>query len=115
MLAESGVGSTEDILRAKSEFGLGLFIRSLVGLDRAAAKDALGSFTDGKPMSANQIEFVDLVVNHLTEHGVMEPARLYESPFTDIAPQGPDALFSSSQIDQLFAALSAIRAGAQAA
>ena len=32
----------------------------------------------------------------LTAHGVMEPARLYESPFTDITPRGPDGLFQAA-------------------
>jgi type I site-specific restriction endonuclease len=35
-------------------------------------------------LSVNQIEFVNLIVNHLTEHGAMEAAMLYESPFTDL-------------------------------
>ena len=39
--------------------GLGLFVRSLVGLDREAAKGALGGFLAGKTLSANQIEFVE--------------------------------------------------------
>jgi type I site-specific restriction endonuclease len=38
----------------------------------------------GKTLGANQIEFVNLIVDHLTEHGVMPAALLYESPFTDI-------------------------------
>jgi type I restriction enzyme, R subunit len=43
MLAENGVGAAEDIRRAAAEsHGLGLLVRSLVGLDRGAAKDALG-------------------------------------------------------------------------
>ena len=88
MLGESGVGGPEDISRAKATSrGLGLFVRSLVGLDREAAKEALGGFLAGKTLSANQIEFVNLIVNHLTEHGVMEAALLYESPFT--APPPP--------------------------
>jgi type I restriction enzyme R subunit len=58
---------------------------------------------------------VNLIVNHLTEHGVMEPARLYESPFTDLTPRGPDGLFSSSQVDELVRILNTVRTRAIAA
>lgn len=116
MLTENGVGAAEDIQRAAEESqGLGLFVRSLVGLDRQAAKEALAGFLNGKTWSANQIEFVNLIVNHLTEHGVMEAARLYESPFTDLTPRGPDGLFSSSQVDELVRILNAVRTMATAA
>ena len=64
---------------------------------------------------ANQIDFVNLVVNHLTEFGVMTASRLYESPFTDKTPHGPDAIFSSSQVDELLDALGAVNATAIAA
>ncbi|MBI5015603.1 MAG: DEAD/DEAH box helicase family protein [Deltaproteobacteria bacterium] len=111
MLAESGAGSAEDIERAKAEAkGLGLFVRSLVGLDREAAKKALGSFVGVK--GASQIEFVNLIVEHLTEHGTIPASRLYESPFTDVAPQGPDALFSSSEVDRLVEILHEVEATA---
>ena len=88
MLVESGFGKTDELRRAAEEsHGLGLFVRSLVGMDRSAAKDAMRSFLAGKSLSANQIEFVNLVVDHLTEHGTVAPDRLYESPFTDITPR----------------------------
>ncbi|MBS1697336.1 MAG: hypothetical protein JST25_02905, partial [Actinobacteria bacterium] len=64
---------------------------------------------------ANQIEFVNLVVDHLTEHGAMDAARLYESPFTDLTPRGPDGLFSSAQVDELLAAIEGVRRTAIAA
>jgi type I restriction enzyme R subunit len=116
MLIESGVGAAQDISRAKTESqGLGLFVRSLVGMDREAAKEALAGFLAGKTLGANQIEFVNLIVNQLTEHGVMDGARLYESPFTDLTPRGPEGFFSSAQVDELMAAIERIRATAIAA
>lgn len=115
ILVENRVGAAEDVRRAATESqGLGLFVRSLVGLDRAAAKSALAGFVGGT-FNASQIEFVNLIVDHLTEHGVMEASRLYESPFTDVTPHGPDALFNSNQLDQLIRSLDAVRASAIAA
>jgi type I restriction enzyme R subunit len=51
----------------------------------------------------------------LTEHGVVEAARLYESPFTDLTPHGPDALFKATEVDELLRTLQAVRATAVAA
>lgn len=113
ILAESGAGSSDDLERAAKESeGLGLFVRSLVGLDREAAKHELASFLSGSTMTSNQIEFVNLIVDHLKAHGVMPPERLYGSPFTDISPLGPDGLFSSQQVDDLIAVLETVRARA---
>jgi type I restriction enzyme, R subunit len=116
LLSNSGTGGPDDIRRAAHESkGLGLFVRSLVGMDRSAAKEVLAGFIQGKTFTSNQLEFVNLVVDHLTEHGVMEAARLYESPFTDIAPYGPDGLFPAGDIDELLQVLDGVRATASEA
>ena len=48
MLAGSGIGNAGDLRRAAEENeGLGLFVRSLVGLDREAAKQAFEGFLAG--------------------------------------------------------------------
>lgn len=106
ILLENGLGNPEDLDRAKQEAqGLGLFVRSLVGLDREVAKQEFGKFLADKTLNANQIEFINMIVDYLTEHGAIEASRLYESPFTDFASQGVDSLFTVSQVDELFALL----------
>lgn len=107
-------GSTpEEINAAKKEaHSLGLFVRSLVGLDREAAKKALSQFTQTGTMTANQMEFVNLIVNHLARRGIIELARLYESPFTDVHPFGLDGLFKEDSTLALLAALNAVRQNA---
>jgi type I restriction enzyme R subunit len=115
LLGECG-GTAGDLERAKKEArGLGLFARSLVGMDREAAKQAMDGFLTGKTLNSNQIQFVNMVVEHLTEHGLLDTALLYGSPFTDIAPRGPDGLFDAGQVTELLAVLERVRETAVAA
>jgi type I restriction enzyme R subunit len=113
MLVDAGVGDPEDLARASEQaHGFGLFVRSLVGLERDAAAEAFSRFLDDRTHTRAQIDFVWVVVTHLTERGVMDVELLYEPPFTDHAPHGPEDLFSGSDVDALVDALTAIRATA---
>ncbi|MGJ0393301.1 MAG: DEAD/DEAH box helicase family protein [Methylocystis sp.] len=114
MFVAEGVGGPDDLEQIRNEGGLGLFVRSLIGLDREAAKKALDGFVGGRTLTANQIEFVSLVVDYLTDRGVMDPRRLYESPFTDLDDQGVSGLFAPAEVKSLVATLAEIRARAAA-
>jgi type I restriction enzyme R subunit len=110
MLLVSGAGTREDLDRARAEAkGLGLFVRSLVGLDREAAVAAFAEFTRGADFTASQLRFIQLIIDHLTTNGVMEPGRLFESPFSDDAPQGPQSLFSEDQVYGIVTVLADVR------
>ena len=114
MLLDAGTGTTEDLNRAKQEsYRLGLFLRLLVGLDREAAKRSFDGFLLGKTPTANQIEFINLMIDHLTQRGWIEPSSLYESPFTDISPRGVEGVFASKEIEQLIAVLASVRQHAE--
>ncbi len=51
-----------------------------MGLDREAAKRAFDGFLSGKNLTANQIQFINLVIDYLTQAGWMSAGQLYESP-----------------------------------
>lgn len=109
MLLEAGVADPADLETARRESaGLGTFVRSLVGLEKAAAAEALAGFIEGRTFTANQLHFISLVIDHLTTNGVMNPGRLYEPPFTDIAPRGPEELFPEADVQQLVDVIAAV-------
>ena len=67
----------------------------------AAFSALIGSGT----ASASQLQFIEEIVQHLTEHGAMPAERLYASPFTDIHAQGPDGVFEAAKVELLFKTL----------
>ncbi len=79
------------------------FIRSLVGLDRAAAKEAFAKYLQDQQFSANQIRFVEQIIDLLTQQGVMNPSLLYEPPFTDFHQDGLDGVFDDRDADSIVA------------
>jgi type I restriction enzyme R subunit len=110
ILLDQAVGDIQLIELAKSTAGgLGLFVRSLVGLERGAATEALNEFLSDEIATSNQIEFVTLIVDELTKNGAMQNDRLYQSPFTDLTATGPDAIFPSATVTQLFKTIEDIR------
>ena len=111
MLVQAGAGTREELGKVRSGSGLGLFVRSMVGLDREA-KRAFDGFLTGKTLTANQIHFVNLVIDYLTQAGWMSPSQRYESAFTDFSPRGVEGVFDPGQVMQLLSILDTIRQSA---
>jgi type I restriction enzyme, R subunit len=115
LLLDAGIGEAGDIERAReTSQGFGRFVRSMVGLDRVAVREAFSEFLAAGVATASQIEFINMVIEHLTDQGVMDPALLYEVPFTDIAPTGPEKLFDEEKVTRLFTRIKAINDSAVA-
>src|SRR5262249_11522850 len=97
---EAGVDETA-LGALQVDGGLPHFVRSLVGLDREAAKHAFTEFLAGRTPTADQLEFLDLVIDHLTARGVMDPKLLYEAQFTDLDRNGVEGVFEQRDVIHL--------------
>ncbi len=62
-----------------------------------------------------QIRFINEILDELTSRGVLDPARLYDPPFSDLAPTGPEGLFSEAEVDNICQLLDLITTRAMAA
>lgn len=97
MLFDQGtLGTKEEFVKAYGEQPLGKFIRSIVGLDSNAAKLAFGDILNNQTLNSQQIRFMDTVINFFTVKGIVEPAMLFEPPFTDINSNGIMGIFDEA-------------------
>jgi type I restriction enzyme R subunit len=76
---------------------LAYFVRSLVGMDRAAAQAAFSGFLSDRSMTEPQIRFIEKIIDQLTARGVMTAEALYEPPFSNLHAGGPDELFAGKE------------------
>lgn len=99
----------EKILKEKP---LGTFIRELVGLDMNAAKEAFSSFLDEESYNAEQIQFVDQVIDYLVNNGILDMSQLFEPPFTDNHYEGANGFFDEGSVVELFDVIREVNANA---
>ena len=80
----SEVGSRKDYEAEYGEKPLGEFVREIVGIDMAAAKAAFADFLQDVSLDADQIYFVNQIIEYIVHNGVMKDMSvLQEAPFTD--------------------------------
>jgi type I restriction enzyme R subunit len=78
-------------------------IRSVVGMEPAAVLEKFKDFVHANPkLTGHQLQFLQLLQNHIGRNGTIEIDRLYEEPFTRIHAEGIDGVFKDEALaDQL--------------
>lgn len=92
---------------------ISFFVRSLVGLDAAVARQEFSEFLKAAPMTATQIKFINIIIDHLTVNGIIEKALLVQPPFTDINDKGVFGLFSDEQVGEIISIINKINVNAE--
>lgn len=93
LFEQSGIETHEKFKEALGTKPLGLFIRSILGLDIDAARKAFSEFLSNGPLSSQQIEFINQLIQQLSYNGIIEPDMLFEQPFTRFHESGVVGLF----------------------
>jgi len=91
---------------------LGTFIRELVGLDMNAAKEAFSDFLDEGTYNAEQINFVNKVIDYLMDNGMLDIKYIFDSPFTDDHHEGAYGFFDEGKVVDLFKRIREVNANA---
>jgi type I restriction enzyme R subunit len=116
MLFEQGsIGTKAEFTKAYGEQPLGRFIRSIVGLDVQAAKLAFAEILNNQTLNAQQIRFMNTIINFLNVKGIIEPDMLFEAPFTDINTNGVLGLFEEKVASKIISLIEIINHNAEAA
>ncbi len=80
----SELGTKQDYEAEYGDKPLGEFVREIVGLDMAAAKEAFSEYLNDVSLDSRQIYFVNQIVEYIVHNGLMKDLSvLQESPFTD--------------------------------
>ena len=114
MLFEQGsIGTKEEFTKVYGDQPLGRFIRHILGMDINAAKLAFGEILTEQTLNGNQIQFIDTIINYLNTNGVIDPKKLFESPFTDINSGGILGLFDEKTSTKIISLIQEINQNAE--
>ncbi|WP_165976376.1 DEAD/DEAH box helicase family protein [Bacillus salipaludis] len=104
MLEKEQIGTKEQFNKEFSlgdENSFGIFVRSLVGLERSAAQDAFAALIQRTNLNANQINFINMIIDYLSVNGILEPGKLLDQPFVSLHNEGVYGLFDDKTVDDI--------------
>src|SRR5690606_37121149 len=82
------VGTKQEYIETYGDKPLGVFIRSIVGLEVSAAQDVFAEFIQAGNLKADQMTFINNIISYLTKNGMIDKGMLFEPPFTNIHQDG---------------------------
>ncbi len=88
---------TQEIEKEYGTKSLGIFVRRVLGMDIEAANKHFSTFIQEENLNANQIVFVQKIVDYLNKNGVLEKHMLTQPPFTDVDDQGVFGVFDEDK------------------
>ncbi|PPD47445.1 MAG: restriction endonuclease [Methylotenera sp.] len=90
------VGTKQEYIETYGDKPLGVFIRNIVGLEMSAAQEAFAEFIQAGNLKADQMTFINNIINYLTKNGMIDKSMLFEPPFTHIHQDGLIGVFDDA-------------------
>lgn len=89
---------------------LAQFIRSIIGLEIHAAKEAFSEFLNGATLNADQQAFINRLIDFLCVKGTIDKRMLFDVPFTEINHEGITGVFPNEEAVRVINILDRINA-----
>ncbi|MFV8352561.1 DEAD/DEAH box helicase family protein [Flavobacterium sp. XS2P14] len=92
-LLREALESKDRFIKEYGEQPLGKFVRNIIGLDIEVANQLFADFISKGNLNANQITFIQKIINYLNQKGVIEKQLLTQAPFNEQHDQGVFGIF----------------------
>ncbi|MGK9251818.1 DEAD/DEAH box helicase family protein [Paenibacillus humicus] len=117
MLEQEQVGTKEQFRKhfgTDAKHAFGIFVKEILGLERSAAQEAFANLLNRTNLNANQINFINMIIDHLSVNGILEPSRLADKPFVSLHHEGVFGLFDEDTVDEIVQVVETLRSGSEA-
>ena len=76
---------------------------------------AFSNFLEKGNLSADQQQFLEIIINSFTVNGFIDPAHLYEPPYTDINIGGLEGVFNDKDCSTIISIIRQVNENAKVA
>lgn len=106
--------STKDqYINEYGEVSLGKFIRGIIGLDSTVANKQFAEFIQENNLNSTQITFINILIDFLTQNGVIDKGLLVKAPFNQTHDNGIIGVFKDkTQVTKIVSIIDDINSNA---